>query len=375
MAGIYIHIPFCKQKCTYCDFHFSTTFSKYRSKMIFAICQEITIRHPYLKNQLINTIYFGGGTPSILTKEELEEIMNALKLNFVIANDAEITFEANPDDIIEKKLGEWKSIGINRLSIGLQSFKAFDLKWMNRAHTAEESEQCVKLAKKHGFNNLTVDLMYGLPNLTNEEWEEHLLKVVQLGVPHISAYCLTVEEQTVLHHKINKGEIKATSEDVQSDQFMLMLKVLKEHGYQQYEISNFSKVGHESIHNSNYWKGESYLGIGPSAHSFNGKSRSWNISNNSKYIEKIERGEDSFEEEILSQENRFNELVMTGLRTVYGVSLAKLTDIQPLSEAFLAKSNQFIAEGLLELNNGILTTTENGRLQADYLASELFVLS
>jgi oxygen-independent coproporphyrinogen-3 oxidase len=343
--------------------------------MIFAICQEITIRHSYLKNQLINTIYFGGGTPSILTKEELEEIMNAIKLNFVIANDAEITFEANPDDIIEKKLGEWKSIGINRLSIGLQSFKAFDLKWMNRAHTADESEQCVKLAKKHGFNNLTVDLMYGLPNLTNEEWEEHLLKVVQLGVPHISAYCLTVEEQTVLHHKINKGEIKATSEDVQSDQFMLMLKVLKEQGYQQYEISNFSKVGHESIHNSNYWKGESYLGIGPSAHSFNGKSRSWNISNNSKYIEKIERGEDSFEEEILSQENRFNELVMTGLRTVYGVSLAKLTDIQPLSEAFLAKSNQFIAEGLLELNNGILTTTENGRLQADYLASELFVLS
>ncbi|MGY8926995.1 MAG: radical SAM family heme chaperone HemW, partial [Flavobacteriales bacterium] len=239
MAGIYIHIPFCKQKCTYCDFHFSTTFSDYRSEMIEAILKEIDLRKVYLLNQQIQTIYFGGGTPSLLTENEIVKILTKIRNEFIVLADVEVTLEANPDDITEEKLAIWKHAGVNRLSIGLQSFKESDLKWMNRAHTVEEANQCVSMAQNAGFNSLTVDLIYGLPNLSLEEWQDHIQRLIDLKVPHISAYCLTVESNTVLDHLVKKGKIIPSSDEAQAEQFLLLIDLLEKNGYEQYEISNF----------------------------------------------------------------------------------------------------------------------------------------
>lgn len=374
MAGIYIHIPFCKQKCTYCDFHFSTTFEQYRTEMIASIVKEIEERKLYLKDQDIQTIYFGGGTPSILNEDEIQAILNKIYKVFEVSEDAEITLEANPDDINHENLEIWKKEGINRLSIGLQSFKKSDLEWMNRAHTLEDSFQCVKLAKQHGFEDITVDLMYGLPDLTMEEWENHIQAVIDLDVPHISAYCLTVEEKTVLSNWVGKGKIVPASEDQQSDQFLKLLEKLETNGFVQYEISNFSKPGHESKHNSNYWKGDLYLGVGPSAHSFNGESRSWNVSNNTKYIQAIKQHLEFSTLEVLTPENIFNEMILTGLRTTYGVNLLKLASILPLSEMFNQKLDEFKQNLWLDEIENTIFLTKEGRLRADFIASELFIV-
>lgn len=374
MAGIYIHIPFCKQKCTYCDFHFSTTFEKYRSDMIDAIVQEIENRKDYLGKQVIKTIYFGGGTPSLLSKNELQKILSTIYNLFEVSEDVEITLEANPDDINSENLEVWKSEKINRLSIGLQSFKKSDLDWMNRAHSVEDAFQCVSLAQEHGFNNITVDLMYGLPDLTMEEWEKHIQQVIDFKVPHISAYCLTVEEKTTLSNWVEKGKIVPASEDQQSDQFLKLLEKLEANGYVQYEISNFSKKGFESIHNSNYWKGEQYLGIGPSAHSFNGQSRSWNIANNSKYIQAIQQGTEYNTLEVLTPENIFNEMILTGLRTIYGVDLIKLEAILPIPLNLKEKVQEFIENSWMKQEDSIIYLTKKGRLRADFIASELFIV-
>lgn len=374
MAGIYIHIPFCKQQCTYCDFHFSTTFEVYRSAMIDAIVQEIENRKAYLENQEIRTIYFGGGTPSILNEVEIKLILDKVYKSFNVANNAEITLEANPDDINIDNLEIWKNAGVNRLSIGLQSFKKSDLEWMNRAHTVEDSFQCVKLAKQYGFEDITVDLMYGLPDLSMEEWENHIQEVLNLNVPHISAYCLTVEEKTVLSNLVGKGKIITASEDQQSDQFLKLLEKLEASKFVQYEISNFSKPGHESKHNSNYWKGEWYLGVGPSAHSFNGKNRSWNVANNQQYIKAIEQNLEYSTLEILTPANVFNEMLLTGLRTIYGVNLIKLDKIASISDGFHQKTGEFTQNGWVEKNGNELFLTKEGRLRADFIASELFIV-
>ncbi len=373
MAGIYIHIPFCRQQCSYCDFHFSTTFHKYRERMITAMSKELKERSNYLNNEVIETIYFGGGTPSLLSKEELSVFLDQIHEQFEVTEDAEVSLEANPDDCSESNLQEWKSTGINRLSIGIQSFKSSDLEWMNRAHTTEEAERCVALAQKVGFENITVDLMYGLPELSPDEWQNHIQKVIDWGVPHISSYCLTVEENTLLDRRVKSGELKVATDEEESRQFETLVAMLEVAGIEQYEISNFSKPGFESKHNSNYWKGVQYLGIGPSAHSFQGASRQWNVANNSLYMKAIENGTSFYEEEVLSKADRFNELILTGLRTIYGVSLDQLSQIQEFPKDFSDHIKQFVKQGWMEEKDNRLYLTREGRLRADFIASELFI--
>lgn len=371
MAGIYIHIPFCKQKCTYCDFHFSTSFEHYRNEMIATIGKEIELRKEELKHVTIASIYFGGGTPSILSAQELNFLLQKIHTNFDVDSSAEITLEANPDDITVQQLAMWKDEGINRLSIGLQSFKASDLKWMNRAHTVDEALTCVQLAKKSGFNAISVDLIYGLPGLTTAEWQNHIDCVIEMDVQHISAYCLTVEEKTALNQLVKDKKIIPAGEDAQSDQFILLTEQLKKAGFLHYEISNFGKPGHEAVHNSNYWKGISYMGVGPSAHSFNGSSRRWNISNNSQYLKQFAANA-YYEVEILTRNDQWNEIIMTGLRTSSGVSIDQLSAIFPVDEVFQKTLHTFEKEGLIECSNHQLVLTEKGRLQADFIASEFF---
>ena len=373
MAGIYIHIPFCKQKCSYCDFHFSTSFEAYRSQMIEALLLEIDQRSHYIdKSESINSIYFGGGTPSLLTFEELTAILTKINHHFSVNLDCERTLEANPDDIQIESLAAWKKSGINRLSIGLQSFKKADLEWMNRAHSVEESYSCVALAQSMGFENLTVDLMYGLPHLTNKEWENHIQQVIKMGVTHISAYCLTVEEKTELNALVKAGKISPASEDTQSEQFTILVDTLEKNGFIHYEISNFCKPNYQAIHNSNYWKGENYLGIGPSAHSYNQVSRAWNVRNNREYIRKVNLNESYFETEILTPEDRFNELLLTGLRTNFGVPILKLSKCLEIPATFWKEIQLFTDQQLLFIENDTLFLTKKGKLQADKIASDLF---
>lgn len=374
MAGIYIHIPFCKKKCTYCDFHFSTTFESYRKEMIAALCNEIQMRSPaFFSGEPLTTIYFGGGTPSLLTPEELETILTAVHQNNSTETVEEITLEANPDDITEENLTGWKKAGINRLSIGLQSFREQDLQWMNRAHSVEEGESAIRKAQKFGFTNLTVDLMYGLPDLSQAEWKEHIYKLTDLNVPHISAYCLTVEPKTTLHHLVGTNKIHVPDEDIQAEQFELLIQTLREKGYEHYEISNFCLPGQYAKHNSNYWKNRKYLGIGPSAHSYDGENRFWNPANNTRYIQSVQSGEHTPEKEHLSPENRFNELLLTGLRTIWGVDLQQLSATLPLTDAFRTEMEHFIQAGDLQLSGNTIRLTQQGKLKADYIASALFV--
>lgn len=341
--------------------------------MIDSICEELFLRKDYLEEQIIETIYFGGGTPSLLTAVEIEKIMRTVREQFSVIESPEVTLEANPDDISVEALLIWKKNGINRLSIGLQSFKATDLRWMNRAHTVDESFSCIRLAKEAGFDQLTVDLMYGLPDLSLDEWGAHIDRVIQMDVGHVSAYCLTVEEKTVLDNWVQKGKIVPPNEDQQSEQFVMLLDKLEAAEFAQYEISNFSKEGKESKHNSNYWKGVWYLGVGPSAHSFNGVSRQWNIANNRKYLAGIRNHQSIAEKEELSNENRINELILTGLRTSYGLNMEAISAIQKLPKEFHADVKQFISEGWMKQENKHLRLTKEGKLRADFIASELFV--
>jgi oxygen-independent coproporphyrinogen III oxidase len=375
MAGIYIHIPFCKQKCSYCDFHFSTTFGNYRKRMLDAMIQEIQNRKDFLKGEALETIYFGGGTPSLLTADELQLFLNQIRNSYTVSEHAEISLEANPDDMTKEALLGWKAIGFNRLSVGLQSFRASDLKWMNRAHSAEEALNCIALAHEAGFRSLSVDLIYGLPDLDLATWKKHIDIVLDLPVQHISAYCLTIEEKTSLHKWVEQAKLVPSNDEEQSLQFETLIERLAEKGFEQYEISNFALSGHRSKHNSNYWKGISYLGIGPSAHSYDGSTRSWNIAHNQKYMQAIEKGEAYIELEVLTKENRFNETLLIGLRTVEGVDLTQLKAILPLSNDFLLKANSFVQEGWLIFSENDFYLTRSGRLRADYIASELFVVA
>ena len=323
---------------------------------------------------MVETVYFGGGTPSLLSTEELHAFINLIHSLFNCSSSLEITLESNPDDISAERLNEWKNIGINRLSIGLQSFKEDDLKWMNRAHTVEESISCLAQANEAGFTNLTVDLMYGLPNLTMHEWRGHIQRLIDANVSHISAYCLTIEPKTAIKNWVDKGKISMPTEEEQAMQFDLLVELLGENGYQQYEISNFCIPGNESKHNSNYWKNEWYLGVGPSAHSFNGTSREWNIANNTAYIKGIKNKNRNYDVEKLSISDRFNETVLTGLRTIYGVKLTFLEKIAPISADFHTKCDSFIEFGWMKkTENNVLVLTKEGRLKADFIASELFL--
>lgn len=373
MAGIYFHIPFCKQACTYCDFHFSTRFSDYRNEIIEAMQVELERRKEFLADKAISSIYFGGGTPSLLHEHEVNELLNAVHQHFDIDRQAEITLEANPDDIDENKLIAWKKAGVNRLSIGVQSFFDQDLKWMNRAHSSHEALLAIELAKNMGFE-ISIDIIYGLPHATVQDVLGNLKQLVSFDPAHISAYCLTVEEKTALHHQVKTNQITLPDDEHQASQFNQLVDFLKNAGYEQYEISNFAKKQKYAVHNSNYWKNEPYLGVGPSAHSYNQKVRTWNVANNRKYLTLISTNEVHYEVEKLSSKIIFNERVLTGLRTIWGVSLNELERIHPFPSFFLKQLERFKARDWLSIENDIITLTHKGKLFADHIASELMLV-
>jgi oxygen-independent coproporphyrinogen-3 oxidase len=372
MAGIYVHIPFCKKRCSYCDFHFSTTFSSYREKLIAAICSELAIRKSELQDALVETVYFGGGTPSLLTKEELAAIMSTIREHFELADSPEITFEVNPDDATTENLADWKALGINRLSIGLQSFQETDLTWMNRSHSTEQGQMAVRLAQATGFDNISIDLIYGLPELSNEQWVSHLNQALSLNVQHISSYCLTIEPKTALNDFVAKGKLTRPTEDQQSEQFELLVRTLDLAGFEQYEISNFAKDQKYAKHNSAYWNFSPYLGVGPSAHSFNGQQRRWNVANNTKYYQDVGKKQDWFEVENLSESEKWNEYFLTGLRTKWGILKKNIQEMGGMSSSELTLMDSYVkSEWMIEADASFVLT-EKGKLQADGIASSFF---
>lgn len=373
MAGIYIHIPFCKQACHYCNFHFSTSL-QLKNDFIGALLKEVELQQNYLGNEVVKTIYFGGGTPSILSIENLWSILNSINTSFVIDPDPEITLEANPDDINPEKLQQWKQLGINRFSIGIQSFYDEDLQWMNRVHNAGEAEKCIKQVKAAGFNNFSIDLIYGGPTLSNEHWEQNISKAIELNVPHISCYALTVEPKTALAKMIELKKKETVDSEKQAQHFLILMDAMQKAGYEHYEISNFAIPGFRSKHNSSYWQGQKYLGLGPSAHSFNGSSRQWNIANNALYIQSLKRNELTFEKEELSVQTQLNEYIMTSLRTMEGLDLNYVTDKfgSNYSDKLLAESLHQKYQLNLRLHNSHIILTNEGKLFADGIASGLF---
>ncbi|WP_162495566.1 radical SAM family heme chaperone HemW [Confluentibacter flavum] len=373
-GAIYIHIPFCKQACFYCDFYFSTSLKK-KDELVDALITELELRKNEFQGQFIETIYFGGGTPSLLKNYELQSILDAIYKNYKVVKNPEITLEANPDDLSEELVKELAKSKINRLSIGIQSFFEDDLKSMNRAHNAEEAKACLSLATQY-FDNITVDLIYGIPNMSLEKWDKNLETVFNFGINHISSYALTVETNTALDNFIKKGKYPPIDEDLALQHFNHLIQKTTEQGFIHYEISNFGKPDYFSKHNTSYWQGKPYLGIGPSAHSFNRTQRSWNVRNNSIYINSLSYGVLPMETETLSTENKYNEYIMTGLRTIWGVSFDKIEyDFGKVYLNHLKKSSQkFIDEGLLVIEENILKTTQKGKFLVDGIASELFIV-
>lgn len=376
MAGLYIHIPFCRQACHYCDFHFSTTKKLFRP-VFNALLLELEHRKTeFIAGTVFETVYLGGGTPSLLQPEELQQLLDTVRVHYTVAPDAEITLEANPDDLTPEYLRALFAAGINRLSIGIQSFRDEDLQLMNRAHTATDAARVVQDAQAAGFSNITIDLIYGIPGLSNAAWDENIRRALELGVPHISAYCLTVEPKTALAHFVKEGKINAVDDEAASEQFMHLLQRLRESGFVQYEISNFGKPGHFSRHNSSYWKGTPYIGIGPSAHSFDGTNRRWNVSNNPQYAAALRLNETYSEAEVLTNAQRYNEYVLISLRTMWGCATAEVRTRfgEELLAHFENEAAPFLASGDMLLHEGVYTLADKGKLYADHIASELFQL-
>ncbi|HUP14424.1 MAG TPA: radical SAM family heme chaperone HemW [Niastella sp.] len=372
MAGIYLHIPFCRQACHYCNFHFSTSL-KLKNEFVEALLKEIQLQATYLPSEPVNTIYFGGGTPSLLSIDEVTSILQSLRQTFTVAADAEVTLEANPDDIVEEKLKDWKQAGINRLSIGVQSFFEEDLRWMNRAHTARQAIGNLQLARKY-FDNITLDLIYGTPTLPDDKWHHNVQQAIDLGITHLSCYALTVEPGTALAHMVDKHKTTDVSTEDQARQFLLLMNWMQAAGYEHYEISNFALPGMRSRHNSSYWQGAWYLGLGPSAHSFNGKSRQWNVANNAQYIKSLKEGKVPFEVEHLTPTQRLNEYIMTSLRTMEGLQIEYVISHfgEKAADKLQQEAKQFIASGKMQLHNGFLQLTKEGKLFADGIAAALF---
>lgn len=373
MSGIYIHIPFCKQKCNYCNFHFSTSV-KGIPQMITCIAMEIELRKDYLKNNSIASIYFGGGTPSLVDVNYLKSTLKTIHSNFIVDSNAEITLEANPDDINEAMLLTLHKAGINRLSLGVQSFFDTDLKWMNRAHNAEEASNCISLIKQAGFTNYSVDLIYGVPGLTDEKWIQNLEILIQENVPHISCYALTVESKTELFHAIKKNKIPPLDEEEAERQYHITHALLTKNGYEHYEISNYAKPGFHAVHNSSYWEGKHYLGVGPSAHSYNGISRQWNVSNNPLYISNIEQQIIPYEIELLTPVQQANEMIMIALRQSKGL------DLQLFKEKFGDAFYNMLLKNIGKTENVFVTKAENNliieervRFISDSIISNLFL--
>ena len=375
MASIYIHIPYCKQQCNYCNFHFRTAQND-KEEMLKSIKKEIKLRQSYLNGASISSIYFGGGTPSILNKEEIISLIETIYNNFRIDPDAEITLECNPDDLNTKKLLELKEIGINRLSIGIQSFDDADLKFMNRSHNAKEALNCIQFAKESGFDNITIDLIYGLPNQSNENWKKNLARMLSLDIQHFSAYSLTVEPKTKLKHLIDKKLVTPLDDKITVEHFNTLVEIANENNFIHYEISNFGKEGFFSNHNSGYWKNKHYLGVGPSAHSFNGSSRQWNVASNKNYIKKVNENDSYFEVEQLSNTQQYNEYIFTALRTIWGVELDYINN-QFGQEALNYFKKQVInwgKKGKIKQEKNTYRLTKKGKLYADAIASDLFIV-
>ena len=382
MSGIYIHIPFCKQACHYCDFHFSTSMKK-KEEMVLAIAKEIQMRKSEFElldgarnDAKIETIYFGGGTPSVLTSEEINFLIAAVYSNYSVIENPEITLEANPDDLSSERIIELSKSKINRLSIGIQSFFEEDLQLMNRAHNSAEAKKCLEEATKY-FDNISLDLIYGIPRMSNEKWKQNIETALSFGIPHISSYALTVEPKTALNKLIQTGKIAAPKDEVAQEHFAILVETLEANGFIHYELSNFGKENYFSKNNSAYWLGKKYIGIGPSAHSYDGISRSWNVSNNSIYLKSIQEDKLPNEIEILSISDRYNEYIMTGLRTIWGVSLDRIkTEFGDEYLDYLNKQVQkFLNDDLVFIENNILKPTPKGKFLTDGIASDLFYLN
>ncbi|MFS4416490.1 radical SAM family heme chaperone HemW [Maribacter sp. 2307ULW6-5] len=374
-AGIYIHVPFCKQACHYCDFHFSTSMGK-KEAMVAALKKELALRKGEFAAITVETIYFGGGTPSVLTTEEIRDIIQTVHAHYRVARHPEITLEANPDDLTEEKVVHLAQSPVNRLSLGIQSFFEDDLRLMNRAHSAQEATTSLALAQQH-FNNVSIDLIYGMPQMDEARWRANLEKALSFGVPHISSYALTVEPKTALASFVEKGLVQPAGDEEAQHHFNILDQTLTAAGYCCYEISNFGKPGYFSKNNTAYWQQKKYMGIGPSAHSYDGERRGWNINNNPKYIRALERGVLPMETETLSVADKYNEYVMTGLRTIWGVSLAKVAgDFGPKYREHLElQAQKFLAEHLLYRDGDLLLATKKGRFLADGIAADLFLLN
>ncbi|WP_299366227.1 radical SAM family heme chaperone HemW [Winogradskyella sp.] len=375
MSGIYIHIPFCKQACYYCDFHFSTSLKK-KDELIEALGKELELRKAEFENTLVETIYFGGGTPSLLANDELQFLIDTVHNNYNVIDHPETTLEANPDDLSKDRIVKLSKSPINRLSIGIQSFFETDLKLMNRAHNAEEAKACLEEAVKY-FENISLDLIYGIPGASDTQWLKNIEIALSFNVPHISSYALTVEPKTALASFIKKGIIADVDDEQAHEQFYLLKERLEAEGYMHYELSNFGKEGYFSKNNSAYWQGKPYLGIGPSAHSFNGKQRGWNVRNNTKYIKSIQQNKLPIEIETLTKTDRYNEYVMTGLRTIWGVSLTKVENDfgTVFNNYLLEQANVFINQHLLYIDDEHLRVTKKGQFLSDGIASKLFILN
>lgn len=372
MAGLYIHVPFCTKRCLYCDF-FSNTEMKYKEPYVAALIREMELRKGYLENEPIETIYFGGGTPSQLHRDDFERIFEALYRLFPVANCLEITLEANPDDMTPDYVRSLRSLPFNRISMGVQSFQEKDLRFLNRRHNREQAFQAVALCKENGLTNISIDLMYGLPQQTLQEWEQNLEEAIALDIPHLSAYHLIYEEGTALYKQLQAGQIRPIDEEWSVTFFSTLIDKLGATGYEQYEISNFARPGYYSKHNSSYWTGRKYLGLGPSAHSYNETNREWNPSSLSLYLKGIERGTPDTETEQLEANTRYNDFIITRLRTMWGLRLADLeTLFGPEKRRYCEKqAAPYLKQGLLNLKEGVLSLSRNGIFVSDGIMSDL----
>lgn len=369
MSGIYVHIPFCKKACTYCDFHFSTTHHAMPA-MVEALRTELMRRVHELRGEEVGTIYFGGGTPSLIGEKDLEALINDVRDKASVNTDAEVTLEVNPDDVSEESIAAWQRIGVTRLSIGIQSFRAERLRFMGRAHDATQSLRSLELIAAAGFRSWTMDLIYGLPGMTIAEWDAQIEQALQFAPPHISSYCLTVEPRTALHKQVERGEVIPAQDDDQASQFEHLMDRLDRAGFVHYEISNWARAGHQSRHNTSYWQGVPYLGIGPSAHSFDGTARRWNVANNNRYIAAVNAGDIYWEEERPTTAQRTNERIMTGLRTAEGIDLAELHGLTSTTERTVER---YSASGHVLRSGTRIVLTRAGKLLADRIAADLFI--
>ena len=375
MSGIYVHIPFCRKRCHYCDFFKSTDLSQ-KARLLAGLKKELESRANEMATDEINTIYFGGGTPSVLLIDELKDLLDTILQHYKVAINAEITMEANPDDLTQAVLSELKQIGFNRLSIGIQSFSESDLILMNRRHSVSQAVQSVKWAKEAGFSNISIDLIYGLPNQTIEEWERNVRTAIELDVQHISAYNLTYHEGTVFYEQLKKGILKELPDELSLQQFESLIRILKEAGFEHYEISNFCQPGFYSKHNSSYWKSRKYIGIGPSAHSYNIQTRRWNVSSISRYLDGIENNKSYFEAELLTEQDRYNEIIITGLRTIWGVSEALIRNEFSSNYFihFLKLKEKYLLSGHLKRLPGTVCLSQEGMFISDKIMADFMVV-